>query len=58
MAEEINAIEGKKEAYRGDYICPTCGAKVIGGDHTEKECKWVKRLKEVLASSGHIIQAC
>ena len=45
-------------AAAGDCICPVCGTKVIGGDHTEIECGRIKRLKEVLASSGHRIEAC
>lgn len=41
-----------------DYICSICKTKVVDGDHTEAECNHVKWLKEVLASSGHKIQAC
>jgi len=38
MAKELNATGDTKKGYSGDCICPACGTKVIGGDHSEIEC--------------------
>jgi len=60
MVNEIGMQDcsGKVRRVVGDYICPDCGTKVIGGDHTEAECSQIKRLKDVLSSGGHRIEAC
>jgi len=56
MAEGISMAEGAKRvrAVAGDYICPVCGTKVIGGDHNEAECSWVAQQKKILGKSGGI----
>ena len=42
-------------AAAGDYICPVCGTKVIGGDHSATECQRIKGLVEAREKDGGII---